>query len=178
MRVRPPERLEEARAGDLVTACACFGLRWAGRAVTQLYDEALRGSGLRITQFTLLAALRALEPVSIKELAEAAAADPTTLTRNLQLLEREGLVRIRRSRQDRRERLLRLTPRGQRAVARAVPHWERAQQRVQAVVGRERLRRLHSDLAILVKGVRPGAEATRRSRSRRRPPGSADSRPP
>src|SRR5919106_4818042 len=75
--------------------CACFNLRKATRAVTQLYDDALRPSGLRCTQFSLLTLLRASGTVAMTELAEDAVMDRTTLARNLDILEREGLVRVR-----------------------------------------------------------------------------------
>ena len=37
--------------------CACANLRRAARTVTKLYEDQLRDSGLRATQFTLLQAL-------------------------------------------------------------------------------------------------------------------------
>src|SRR5688572_31775668 len=77
-----------------VQCCTCFNLRKAARAVTQLYDDILRPSGLRATQFSLLMLIRGAGRLQLTELAEAAVMDRTTLKRNLALLEREGLVRI------------------------------------------------------------------------------------
>src|SRR3954465_8869802 len=77
-----------------VLKCTCFNLRKASRAVTQLYDEFLRPSGLRATPFSLLMLIRGLGPLRITELAEEAVMDRTTLKRNLELLQREGLVHI------------------------------------------------------------------------------------
>ena len=73
--------------------CACFNLRKAARAVTQLYDDALRPAGILATQLPLLIATGRLERVTISQLAEAMVMDRTTLTRNLRPLERDGLVR-------------------------------------------------------------------------------------
>jgi len=65
------------------TSCACFNLRKVTRGVTQLYDEMLRPAGLRVTQFSLLVAVRVAEPVGVTRLAELTVMDRTTLTRNL-----------------------------------------------------------------------------------------------
>ena len=73
--------------------CACADLRRATRAVTQLYDAALRPEGLRATQFTLLQALDRAGPVTQGVLADITATDSTTLSRTLSLLEDEGFVR-------------------------------------------------------------------------------------
>ena len=100
--------------------CACFNLRKATRAVTQLYDDALRPSGLRCTQFSLLTLLKASGTVAMTKLAEDAVMDRTTLARNLEVLERGGLVRI-RSGEDARVREIELTRGGSGQARRGVP---------------------------------------------------------
>src|SRR5580704_3296791 len=73
--------------------CACANLRRADRAVTQFYDAALRPSGLRATQFTLLQALTLSGEISQKQLGELLEIDSTTLTRTLVLLRSKGWLR-------------------------------------------------------------------------------------
>ena len=41
----------------MILDCTCFRIRRLSRQVTQLYDDALRPVGLRVTQFSLLSAL-------------------------------------------------------------------------------------------------------------------------
>src|ERR687896_523796 len=74
--------------------CACFNLRKVARAVTHLYDETLRPAGLRATQFSLLIAARMAGPVSLTHLAELTVMDRTTLTRNLELLQKQELIDV------------------------------------------------------------------------------------
>jgi len=131
--------------GEVAASCACAKLRKATRATSQLYDATLRPSGLRATQFTLLVATRLIHTAPVTRLAKELGMDRTTLTRNLSLLERQGLIRIRPGR-DRRVREVVLTERGHEALARAVPLWRRAQARVARALGGARLRRLQSDL--------------------------------
>src|ERR1700744_5613202 len=108
--------------------CNCSSLRSATRVLTQAYDEVLRPSGLRMSQFSILARTAALGELPMSELAEHLAMDRTTLGRNLQPLERDDLIQIQVG-QDRRERLISLTPNGRKALARAKPLWDRIHQR-------------------------------------------------
>jgi len=62
------------------------------RVVTQLYDEMLRPSGLRVTQFNILATISRLGEANLRQLEYMLAIDQTTLTRSLNLLERDRLI--------------------------------------------------------------------------------------
>ena len=114
--------------------CACANLRRAARVVTQLYEEALRPSGLRITQFTLLQALHHAPEISQKQLAELLEIDSTTLTRTLGSLRRAAWLRSERG-SDRRELRLRLTAAGKREYERVLPYWQSAQNRLRLELG-------------------------------------------
>jgi DNA-binding MarR family transcriptional regulator len=127
-------------------ACASASLRRAARAVTRLYEEALRETGLRATQFTLLQALELSGSSPQARLGELLALDPTTLTRTLRPLARAGWIRAAAGR-DRREVRWALTPAGRRRIARAQPAWERAQSRLRARLQPEHWRVLVEDLA-------------------------------
>jgi DNA-binding MarR family transcriptional regulator len=139
-----------------VRSCTCFNLRKAARAVTHLYDEVLRPSGLRATQFSLLMLIRGLGPVRITELAEKAVMDRTTLKRNVELLEREGLVRIEAG-EDARVRQIRVTPAAEARLKEAQPLWQRAQAHVTRELGQGRADRLLADLAAAVAIPEPEA---------------------
>jgi DNA-binding MarR family transcriptional regulator len=138
-----------AQAAELAATCACFGIRKAARAVTQVYDEALRPTGLRTTQFTLLMLLQGHGPMGVQALAREAVTDRTTLTRNLGVLEERGLVRIAAG-EDARVRLVELTAAGADAAAAAFPLWRTAQAYVSKRMGPRRLTRLLADLATAV----------------------------
>ncbi|MEE8625669.1 MAG: MarR family transcriptional regulator [Acidiferrobacterales bacterium] len=137
--------------------CAVRGVRRLERALTQLYDEMLRPSGLRATQLNLLTAIRRIQPVAVKELAEAMGMDRTTLTRNLALLERDGLVRSSPDSADRRIRTIRLTAKAHRMLAAAYPLWEQAQKRLSGLLGRQRTQDLVSELATAAEALRAAA---------------------
>ncbi len=135
--------------------CACFNIRKTARAITQLYDDALRPSGLRATQFSILSVTRRLGPVTVTRLAEETVTDRTTLTRNLKLLAQQKLIRVSPG-QDRREREVTLTDRGRYALAQAFPLWKDVQAQVATGLGPERFGRLLADLRATVALTRTG----------------------
>jgi DNA-binding MarR family transcriptional regulator len=121
-------------------------LRKAARRVSQIYDRHLEPTGLTITQFGVLACLFGGDRMAIGPLAEQLCMDPTTLTRNLQPLHREGLVVIEPDRRDRRVRWVSLSDAGRRACEQARPHWREAQNHVRKLVGDDETARLHDTL--------------------------------
>lgn len=133
--------------------CACANLRQTARLVTQAYDDALKETGLHCSQFTLLATLAQIGPSGMRQLAEALGMDRTTLTRNLQALQRDGFVEDQPN-GDKRRRQLAITPRGIAALEAAVPLWEQAQKRVVAVLGSDQFGDLLGTLKRLRHGVR------------------------
>jgi DNA-binding MarR family transcriptional regulator len=139
---------------DELRNCMCFNLRQAARAVTQVYDDALRPTGLRATQHSLLRVIEAVETVSVSNLAEMAVMDRTTLARNLELLKQEGLVRIRPG-ADARVREVSLTPVARKKLAEALPYWAKAQTRLTGRLGKSRSDQLLSDLTAAIDATRP-----------------------
>lgn len=106
--------------------CNCHALRQAVRRVTRLYDRALAPSGLRVTQFSLLAHLRDAGPMTMKALADLLVMDRATIGHNLRPLEAQGLVALAVG-PDRRSRRVALTQAGEDRLRAAHPHWRDAQ---------------------------------------------------
>ena len=106
----------------------------ASRAVTQLYDDDLRPSGLRVTQYSILAMIARMGEANLRQLEDTLAIDQTTLTRSLNLLERDRVI-DRVPHPDGRIKALRLTSKGRRALEAARPLWARAQDKVLRELG-------------------------------------------
>ncbi|QJD31262.1 MarR family transcriptional regulator [Methylococcus geothermalis] len=132
--------------------CTGFNLRKAMRAVGQHYDDALRPAGIRGTQFSLLVAAKMAGPVTVGRLAEMAVMDRTTLTRNLNVLEKQGLVVVTVG-TDRRTRRVAITEEGLAVLRQAYPLWKQAQARLMAKLGPERLQALMDNMAALVEAA-------------------------
>jgi DNA-binding MarR family transcriptional regulator len=118
--------------------CNCLAVRQAARHITQFYDRLLASSGLRATQFSVLAKLRRSGPMTINALAAEMVMDRTTLGRNILPLQRDGLVSVEQDRRDRRSKALRLTEAGEVRFRAAARGWVQAQRRFAATFGAER----------------------------------------
>jgi DNA-binding MarR family transcriptional regulator len=118
--------------------CTCLAIRQAARHVTQFYDQCMAQTGLRTSQFSILARLRRIGPMTINILARDLVMDRTTLGRNILPLEREGLIEIRPGRSDRRSKELHLTEAGADRLRAGVARWTEAQARFEAVFGADR----------------------------------------
>ena len=140
----PNRPFEQPDALDL-TACTCANLRKAARVVTQAYEAALQPTGLKATQFTLLATLSKRGDLPLTRLAEALVVDRTTLTRNLKPLVGKGFVGVGQD-EDQRVRSISLTDAGKDILDEALPLWRKAQSRLVESFGRERWSGFLSDL--------------------------------
>jgi len=128
--------------------CAAFRFRMAARAVTRLFDAALQESGIRSTQFAILVAVAKKQPISIHVLSETLFIDQTTLTRSLKLMRKEGFLAV-SERSTMRQRFVTLAPKGEQALARAMPLWRSIQERFVQEVGLRQWAELRDELAEL-----------------------------
>jgi DNA-binding MarR family transcriptional regulator len=135
--------MSKSQAAQEIANCTCLRLRKTARRVTQIYDRMLAPADLTLAQFSLLAQLYAEPGLSIGDLAEALVTDPTTLTRNLKLLVDRGLVRIAQDEDDRRRRVIGLTPAGKSQIPAAYPLWRKAQTHVAHLLGESETARLN-----------------------------------
>ena len=127
-------------------SCLCLHIQRAARALARSYDEALRPLGLTSGQFSLMMSLNRPEAPTMGMVSEVLAMDRTTVTANLKLLERRGLVRIAVDPSDRRSRRLSLTPAGLQLLAQALPLWDRTQDEIRQRMSGIDLERLCKDL--------------------------------
>ena len=146
------------RCAEIAATCAGFNLRRASRAVSQHFDHALAPAGLRMTQFTLLAAFALGGTPSLAELADALVMDRTTLSRNLKVIRGAGLIEPAPSSDGRAQRF-RLTGRGRATLDAALPLWQAAQEEVVEPLGAERWRGMLGDLRDVVGVVRGPRDA-------------------
>jgi DNA-binding MarR family transcriptional regulator len=114
--------------------CASFNFRRTARAITQLFDRALVHAGIRSTQFTILVGIAKIQPTPIHTLSSVLMLDPTTLTRSLRLMQKEGLLTVSK-RSAKRQRLVMLTARGEQVLATSLPLWREIQSRFVDSVG-------------------------------------------
>lgn len=116
------------------TECNCLALRQAARHVSQIYDSHLAAVGLKGTQYSILAKLNRLGPLSINELAKSMVMDRTTLGRAVRPLQRDKFLTIGAG-DDGRTRRLTLTAAGQTKLKAAAAQWREAQKKFELAFG-------------------------------------------
>jgi len=132
--------------------CNCYAVRAAARHVSQFYDQVLAPTGLRTTQFSMLAKLKRKGPLTINALAADMVMDRTTLGRNILPLQRDGLIKIEPDAADRRAKALCLTNAGEKRLQVARERWAVAQERFETVFGTRRAAELRALLRAVVAG--------------------------
>ena len=127
---------------ELAAGCAGLSLRQAARRVTLLHDEALRESGLSLAQLGLMALIATSADDRMAALAARAGLDPSTLSRNLRGLERDGLIEIVSVEKDLRRRAAWPTESGLRRLQAALPAWRATQARIAELFPADLLQRI------------------------------------
>ena len=138
------------KQGMSVDACTCGEIRRAARAVTLLYDKAFESSGLLSTQLGVLYTVYNSASITISKLAGEFDMDRTTLTRNLSVLERQGLINISAGK-DHRTRIITITSKGTNSIANAIPLWNEIQRKVKQEMGEKAWHELIQSLSQFMK---------------------------
>jgi DNA-binding MarR family transcriptional regulator len=124
--------------------CTCFRVRKLTRLMSQRYDRKLSGAGFTLNQYSIL---RRLGDASrtVGDLARELGMDRTTLSRDLKpLLACEWLEQV--STEDARQRPVRVSNAGKRALAKAAPAWREAQDEIEELLGATGIQALHVQL--------------------------------
>lgn len=112
----------------------------------------MAATGLEPTQYSLLVACSLTGGATVSKLADAFVLERSALARNLAILQKRGLVKVKQG-EDRRTRKIALTPFGEATLANALPHWREAQSAVETKFGAERLQQLLSELRALMEAT-------------------------
>src|SRR5439155_12435066 len=111
----------------IAKTCIAVRLRLLNRVVTNLYDDALRPLGLKVSQLNVLIVTARLGLARPAQVCEILQLDTSTLSRNVKPLQAHGWLEVVPG-EDARTQPFRLTAQGRRLLERAVPAWEQAQQ--------------------------------------------------
>ena len=121
-------------AAELIAGeCLAVRVRALNRAVTALYDEALRPHGLRVGQLNLLVAIARMGTARPGDLCRILRMDKSTLSRDVEIMRRNGWLEVDDS--GGRARPLRLSPEGHAVLEAVVPAWQKAQEQARRLIG-------------------------------------------
>ena len=128
--------------------CVSHNLRKASRIISKLYAKQMRPAPIRGPQFSLMMMISRRDSPAISELSREIGADRTTMTRNLDHLERKGFIRVVQGK-DMRTKAVEVTPKGKSALDRSIAYWQKAQARTVKALGEDRWERMLEDLSVL-----------------------------
>ena len=120
----------------IAKSCIAVRLRLLNRVVTNLYDDALRPLGLKVSQLNILIVTARLGLARPAQVCDILQLDASTLSRNVKPLQANGWLEVVPD-EDARAQPFRLTPQGNRLIEKAVPAWEEAQRRATELLGSE-----------------------------------------
>jgi len=147
------DTLNSVQCAEIGKACVCGNLRKASRLISQIYDEFLKPSGLKATQSALLMTIKSFERATISKLAKWTIMDRTTVTRNLKVLEKKGLVKIQLG-EDQRKKVVTITDKGIDVLLSGYPFWEEAQHHVAEIIGEDKSNHIVKELSDMVSMLR------------------------
>ncbi|MFO0952872.1 MAG: MarR family winged helix-turn-helix transcriptional regulator [Isosphaeraceae bacterium] len=134
---------QDPRIDQVARECVAVRLRMLNRIVTNIYDDALRGLGLKVSQMNILVAAAKMGTARPVEVCERLHLDASTLSRNVERMRARGWLETVPD-EDGRSQPFRLTPQGRELLSAAIPAWEQAQNQVKALLGEETVRQLTS----------------------------------
>lgn len=116
--------------------CIAVRLRLLNRVITNLYDDALRPLGAKVSQFNILVVAAKLGLARPAKVCEILQLDTSTLSRNVERMRAKGWLEVVPG-EDARTQSFRLTAKGRKLLERAVPAWEQAQEKASELLGEE-----------------------------------------
>lgn len=134
----PKKKITKEQLADMSRRCLSNNINRTARIVTRIFDGESRQRGYLTTQIQTLYRVAYWEPVSINDLAKKADMDRTTAVRNCRVLEKEGLITIKKG-DDRRFRMVRLTEKGWDTVNRSYAVWREQQAAIERKLGKEHI---------------------------------------
>ena len=144
--MKSQEMSNKRRKYKQLSECSCNMMRKSARKITQFYENNLREAGIKPTQFSILATLANTGPIQLTQLADRLVLERTSLTRNLNVLERNTWIDIQPGEEDSRQRVVSLTRSGYKQLDCAIPYWQKAQKAIAKDMGQETITGLRKTL--------------------------------
>jgi DNA-binding MarR family transcriptional regulator len=119
------------------SGCLLGQWRKVNRLLTGIYEAEMRSSGMKSSQLSLLVAVAKAGPVRRIDLGKRLHLDPSTLTRNLQVMLKQGWIEEKPDAHDQRSAQLKVTGKGRRLLESIAPAWKRAQARAKQMLGND-----------------------------------------
>src|SRR5262245_50257008 len=129
--------MKETSIDLIARTCIAVRMRLLNRVITNIYDEALRPLGVKVSQMNILVVTAKMGLARPAKVCKFLQLDASTLSRNVERMRASGWLEIVPEEEDARAQPFRLTAQGRRLIDRAAPAWQKAQQRAEELLGVE-----------------------------------------
>jgi DNA-binding MarR family transcriptional regulator len=121
-------------AARIMDECTAYRLRIINRAISKIYDDALRPFDLRVAQLNTLVVVMQARGITPNELSQKMHMDASTVSRNVERMCTSGWLRL-ADIDDARSHEIQITEKGMRLIADVAPAWEEAQRQAEELLG-------------------------------------------
>ena len=121
---------------DITGNCIAARIRVMDRAISAIYNKAVRSHGLKITQMNIIVTVAAFGPMEVKPLCRVLNMDSSTMSRAISRIEKKGYVKIEPSGQG-KNLIISVTNDGLDLLQRAYPDWKKAEREADDLLGQE-----------------------------------------
>ncbi|MEE4261222.1 MAG: MarR family winged helix-turn-helix transcriptional regulator [Desulfobacteraceae bacterium] len=121
---------------DITGNCIAARIRVMDRAISSIYNKAVRPHGLKISQMNIIVTVAAFGPMEVKPLCRVLSMDSSTMSRALTRIGKMGYLKIEPSGQG-KNLIISATKEGLNLLQRAYPDWKKAEEEAMELLGRE-----------------------------------------
>jgi DNA-binding MarR family transcriptional regulator len=152
---RDPTKSDDAFCALVAQECIANRVRLLNRAVSSMYDDALRPYGLRITQMSILVAVSMLGEARPGDIGRILCLEKSTLSRTLDRLRARGWIEVLAG-SDARSMRVRVTTKGAAKIGSVSSAWRRTQRRAQQILGEDAVHKVGKASVAFAEATRPG----------------------
>jgi DNA-binding MarR family transcriptional regulator len=126
----------------IASECTAVRIRLLNRTVTNIFDEALRPLGVKVSQLNVLMVVAKCGPISPGGVARLLNMEKSTLSRNVDRMKTHGWLKVSEGDSGRKQ-ILELGPAGRKLIEKSLPFWMKAQAHTEALLGQQGVRSIH-----------------------------------
>lgn len=122
--------------------CLAGRVRILSRAITGIYDRAMRPHGIKVNQAGILIMLSLKDSSAPGDICRKFQMEKSTVSRNIERMRKQGWIEIGKG-EDGLSQALKVTPKGKKLLAEIYSNWERAQKETAELLGEDGVKAIH-----------------------------------
>jgi len=126
----------------IASECLAVRIRLLNRTVTNIFDDAFRPLGVKVSQLNVLMVVAKYGPISPGDVARRLNMEKSTLSRNVDRMRTHAWLEVSEGDSGHKQ-VLQIGPAGRKLIEKALPCWKKAQAQTEALLGQQGARSIH-----------------------------------